>query len=83
MSEQSLEVHAIKDRSRLGDRREKLLENLEDAIDRASDQDGITWLTSRGKRIAAIVPVDVAEHHLADMREVLSTPVRGGKNRPA
>jgi hypothetical protein len=37
---------------------------LFDAIDAASDQDRITWLTDRtGKRLAAIVPVDVAEDH--------------------
>jgi hypothetical protein len=35
---------------------------LIDAIDAASDQDHVTWLTSNGKRIAAIVPVDIAEH---------------------
>jgi hypothetical protein len=37
-------------------------EALADAIDLASDQDRITYLTVRGKRIAAIVPVDVAEY---------------------
>ena len=31
-------------------------------IDRASDQNGVTWLTAGGRRIAAIVPVDMAEH---------------------
>ena len=35
---------------------------LADAIDLASDQGEITWLTEKGKRVAAIVPVDVAEH---------------------
>jgi hypothetical protein len=34
---------------------------LRDAIDAASDQDRITWLTRDGRRIAAIVPVDVAQ----------------------
>lgn len=34
---------------------------LRDAIDNASDQDRSTWLAENGKRIAAIVPVDVAE----------------------
>jgi hypothetical protein len=33
-----------------------------DAIDLASDQDTVTWLTEDGKRVAAIVPVDMAEH---------------------
>jgi hypothetical protein len=37
------------------------LDRLRDAIDLASDQDRMTWLTSGGKRVAAIVPVDVAE----------------------
>jgi hypothetical protein len=39
---------------------------LEDAIDLASDQDQMTWLTDHGKRIAAIVPVDVAERYAQD-----------------
>lgn len=34
---------------------------LQDAIDLASDQDQSTWLTSKGKRIAAVVPVEQAE----------------------
>jgi hypothetical protein len=38
-----------------------LIDNLVDAIDAASDQDHKTYLTVDGKRIAAIVPVDVAE----------------------
>ena len=39
-------------------------ERIADAIDLASDQDQMTWLTdATGKRIAAIVPVDVAESH--------------------
>ena len=45
-------------------------EDILDAIDAASDQDTITWLTNAGKRIAAIVPVDVAEHYLGCMGEV-------------
>lgn len=36
-------------------------EKLLDAIDLASDQDTVTWLTESGRRVAAIVPVDVAE----------------------
>lgn len=40
--------------------REHALRSLIDAIDLASDQDRVTWLTDRegGRRIAAIVPVD-------------------------
>ena len=34
-----------------------------DAVDAAAAQDQITWLTEDGKRIAAIVPVDVAQAH--------------------
>lgn len=41
------------------------------AIDAASDQDTITWVVYGGKRICAIVPVDVAEHHLGCLGEVL------------
>jgi hypothetical protein len=36
-------------------------DQIADAIDLASDQDKVTWITENGKRIAAIVPVDVAE----------------------
>jgi hypothetical protein len=40
---------------------------MTDAIDAASDQNKITWLTGdSGRRIAAIVPVDVAEWHDRD-----------------
>lgn len=41
-----------------------------DAIDLASDQDGITWVTSGPdkRRVAAIVPVDVAERDIAEYR---------------
>lgn len=35
-----------------------LADLLADAIDNASDQDRITWLTENGKRVAAVVPVD-------------------------
>lgn len=49
---------------------------LVDAIDNASDQDRITWLTTAaGKRIAAIVPVDVAESHEQMIATVMRTPV--------
>lgn len=39
-------------------------EELLDAIDGASDQNRTTFILADGKRIAAIVPVDVAEHDL-------------------
>ena len=45
---------------------------VNDAIDLASDQDQATWLTEDGKRIAAIVPVDVLEAHLNWLREVMT-----------
>lgn len=45
---------------------------VNDAIDLASDQDQATWLTEGGKRIAAIVPVDVLEAHLNWLREVMT-----------
>jgi hypothetical protein len=38
------------------------LVELGDAVDNASDQDRVTWLTDHGKRVAAIVPVDLAEN---------------------
>jgi len=60
--ERTLEVHA---RKRMPvpdgfDSSEYLLSELEDAIDRASDQDRMTWLTEHGRRIAAVVPVEQA-----------------------
>lgn len=48
-----------------------------DAVEAASSQDKITWLTDRGRRVAAIVPVDVAEHHENTIAAVLATPVSG------
>jgi hypothetical protein len=48
---------------------------VSDAIEAAASQDGITWLTEGGRRVAAIVPVDVAEHHGQVIAEVLATPV--------
>ena len=36
--------------------------DMRDAIDLASDQNQITWLTSAGKRVAAVVPVGDAEY---------------------
>jgi len=45
-------------------------EDVMNAVDLASDQDTITYLVYEGRRIAAIVPVDVAEHYLGCMGEV-------------
>lgn len=45
------------------------------AIDLASDQNQATWLTEDGKRIAAIVPVDMAEY--ADVTRHLWWTQRG------
>lgn len=57
-------------------------EKLYDAIDAASGQDRITWLLNdEGRRVAAIVPVDVAEAHEAMLARVLSTPVGKPKVR--
>jgi hypothetical protein len=41
------------------------------AIDLAGDQDGVTWITEGGQRIAAIVPVDAAMEHLDALDGVL------------
>jgi hypothetical protein len=47
-----------------------------DAIDSASDQGKTTYLRgANGKRIAAIVPVDVAEEHDQQIAEILATPL--------
>ena len=56
---------------------------LRDAIDNASDQDRITYLLSgRGKRIAAIVPVEVAERHEAELDALLhEIPAASGPTR--
>lgn len=49
-----------------------------DALDAASDQDRSTWITDPdGKRIAALVPVDVLEHY----QGLLTTAVRGRRHR--
>lgn len=48
-----------------------------DAVEAASSQDRVTWLTDRGRRIAAVVPVDVAEQHESTIAAVLATPVSG------
>lgn len=52
---------------------------LVDAIDNASDRDTATWLTDKGKRIAAIVPVDVAEHDERMIADVLATEFGPGE----
>lgn len=52
-------------------------DEVPDAVEAASSQDRLTWLTDRGRRIAAIVPVDVAEHHESTIAAVLATPVSG------
>lgn len=36
---------------------------LLDVIDLASDQDKPTWVMRDGKRVAAVVPVEVLEHY--------------------
>lgn len=47
---------------------------LVDAVDAASDQDKITWLVDQdGRKIAAVVPVDVAEAHERQIAGVLQT----------
>jgi hypothetical protein len=60
-----------------GDR--ELASALLDAIDNASDQNEIIWLVESrlpgAKRIAAIVPVDVAEEHERQIAAVLATPM--------
>jgi hypothetical protein len=49
------------------------LEGLQDAIDNASDQDVITYIIGlQGTRIAAIVPVEVAEKYEADLSAVVA-----------
>jgi hypothetical protein len=47
-----------------------LMAEVRDAVDLASDHNGITWVMGGPdhKRLAAIVPVDVAERDIADYR---------------
>lgn len=52
-------------------------DELLDAVEAASSSDTLTWLTDRGRRVAAIVPVDVAEAHEAWLERVLHTPLGG------
>jgi hypothetical protein len=47
---------------------------LVDAIGAASSQDQVTWLTDQGKRVAAIVPPDVAEAHEKLVERAMSAP---------
>ena len=54
------------------------LDALMNAIEAASDQDQMTWLTENGKRVAAVVPVDVAEAHEQWMASVLATGALAG-----
>jgi hypothetical protein len=48
-------------------------EQFMNAADLASDQDQPTWLTRDGKRVAAIVPVDVLEHGESRLAMLLRT----------
>jgi hypothetical protein len=50
-----------------------------DAVEGAASQDQETWITDAdGRRVAAIVPVDVREYHDAMIAGVLGTPVAAG-----
>lgn len=60
---------------------EDLAAALEDALVDASDQDQITYIMRSGRRVAAVVPVDVAEEHDRKIAEVLRTPVAAGPAR--
>jgi hypothetical protein len=42
-------------------------ELLSDAFDNAGDQDQVTYVTEHGRRLFAIVPVEVAEYHEAQI----------------
>jgi hypothetical protein len=51
-------------------------ENFMAAFDSASDQGKCSWITGPdGRRIAALVPVDVLEEHDRQLDRVLSTPL--------
>jgi hypothetical protein len=60
---------------------DELAEEVCNAVEAASSQDKITWVTDHGQRVAAIVPVDVAEAHEQMIEKVLSTPVGKPKVR--
>jgi hypothetical protein len=52
---------------------------MEDAVGNASGQGRTTWLVRAGKRIAAVVPVDVANAHeeaLSDLNKALGEDAR-------
>ena len=51
---------------------------MTDAIDNAADQGSITWLTEEGKRVAAVVPVDVAARYEEAMTVMVSGRHHGG-----
>jgi hypothetical protein len=51
---------------------------MTDAIDNAADQDNITWLVEKGKRVAAVVPVDVAARYEEAMTVMVSGRHHGG-----
>ena len=51
---------------------------MTDTIDNASGQDKITYLTMCGKRIAAVVPVDVAARYEEAMTVMVSGRHHGG-----
>lgn len=44
----------------------KARNQLAEIIEKARYYDGVTFLTNRGKRVAAIVPVEVGERYLAE-----------------
>lgn len=73
MGEQrTVDISPLLDADEFGKSRAK--RELVDAIEAASDQGKITWLVDRnGKRIAAVVPVDVAEEHERQIEAVLAT----------
>jgi len=50
-------------------------EQVKNAFDLASDQGQCTLIKPAGKRIAAIVPVDMLEEHDRQLDRVLSTPL--------
>lgn len=58
-------------------------QDILNAIDLASDQDKMTWLTADGKRVAAIVPVDVAEAAEQAAAEQAVADLLAGKSQPS
>lgn len=47
----------------------KARNQLAEIIEKARYYDGVTFLTNRGKRVVAIVPVEVGERYLAERAE--------------